>query len=96
MDEQAKGVIDPVEAMVMRVASEMMALMPKHASTARDVDTLLRAMPNICISLVETVAATAYQGDAFKTRDATMVLLRTALASYERSRDARRIHVQSN
>jgi len=96
MDEQAKAVTDPIQAMTMRVASEMMAVMPRHASTARDVDTLLRAMPNICISIVETVAATAYQGDMEKARDATMTLLRTALASYERSRDARRIHVQSN
>lgn len=96
MDEKAKATLDPVNAMTMRVASEMMAVFPRYASTAGDVDTLLRAMPDICISVVETVAATAYQGDMNKTREATLVLLRRALASYETDRSPSRIRVQSN
>ena len=83
MAERASATVDPVEAMTMRVASEMMAVLPRHANTAQTIDVLMRAMPNICISLIETVAATAYQGDMEKTRTATLVLLKRALAGYE-------------
>lgn len=92
MDDLASRTPDPVEAMTMRVASDMMALLPKHASTAKDVATLMQALPNICNSIVETVAATAYQGDMDKARTATLVILRHALAGYEAGVD-RRVHV---
>lgn len=96
MQEKAKTAEDPIEAMVMRVASDMMAVMPKHARTHIEIDLLLRAMPNICISIVETVAATAYQGDMAKTREATALLLRRALAIYEDDTAVRCVHVRSN
>lgn len=94
MHEASKATADPVEAMTMRVASEMMAVLPRHASTARDVDVLMRALPSICISLVETVAATAYQGDMGKAQEATAILLRRAVAGYDNRADAQRIHLQ--
>lgn len=90
MSEMAATTVDPIEAMTMRVASEMMAVLPRHANTRQTVDTLMQAMPSICISLIETVAATAYQGDMVKTREATLVLLQKALSSYDRP-GARRI-----
>lgn len=96
MADKALSTTDPVAAMTMRVASEMMAVLPKHAATASAIHTLMHALPNICISIVETVAATAYQGDMDKTRQATLVLLQRALATYENNRDVERVHVQKS
>lgn len=96
MAERAKATVDPVEAMTMRVASAMMAVLPKHASKASEVETLMLAIPSICISIVETVAATAYQNDKTKTEQATLVLLQRAVAGYEQRHGSTRIYVQSN
>ena len=92
MDDKSQSEPDPVRAMTMRVASDMMTLLPRHASTGGDLTTLMRAMPNICTSLIETVAATAYRGDMVKARRATISILEYALKQYT-SDDGERVHV---
>jgi hypothetical protein len=82
MNEAANRETDPVRAMTMRVASEMMAIFPRHASNGKDIETLIQSLPGICISLIETVCATGYKGDMTKTRIATEKILDACVDAY--------------
>lgn len=91
MDDIASKTDDPVAAMTMRVASDILALLPKHANYVDSLAILMQALPNILTSIAESVSATAYRGDADQTRHATLVILRHALKSYELA-NVRRVH----